>query len=68
MGDIKPPSSQNEKDHKKKVKITSKNSVWWILPVKIFFLSIALSLIFSIGSEFIMSATGIILSTIIIFF
>ena len=65
MEDVKPPSNQ-EKNTNKKVKVNSKISKWWLWPVKIFFLSLALSLVFSIGSEFVMSASGIIISSIII--
>ena len=64
MEDVKPPE-QSGKDGKKKIK-TTKNSKWWVWPIKIFFLSLALSLIFGIGSEFVMSATGIVVSSIII--
>lgn len=57
------PSSQN----KKKVKVAAKGQKWWAWPVKIFFLSLALSLVFSIGSEYLMSASGIVISSLIIF-
>ena len=63
MEEPKPPlQTQN----KKKVKATAKTQKWWLWPVKIFFLSLALSLVFSIGSEFVMSASGIIISSLII--
>lgn len=65
MEDVTPPSSTGNKE-KKKVKSLTKSTKWWIWPVKIFFLSFALSLVFSIGSEFLMSATGIIVSSLII--
>ena len=63
MEEPKPPL-QNQ--NKKKVKATAKTQKWWMWPVKIFFLSLALSLVFSIGSEFVMSASGIIISSLII--
>lgn len=60
------PSSQLNQKEKKRVRVASKNSKWWLWPVKIFFLSLALSLVFSIGSEFLMSASGIVISSLII--
>ena len=65
MNDIKPPETQGDNE-KKKVKVNSYTPKWWVWPVKIFFLSLALSLIFSIGSEFVLSSTGIIISSVII--
>ncbi len=59
-------SNGNNDSKKKKVKVSSKRSKWYIWPIKIFFLAFALSLVFSIGSEYLTSATGIIVSILII--
>ena len=58
--------NQPSQKERKKVKVMAKNSKWWLWPVKIFFLSLALSLVFGIGSEFLMSLTGIVVSSLII--
>ena len=50
---------------KNKVK-KSNNEFKWLWPIKMFFLAFSLSLFFSISSEFLLSASGIILSVIII--
>ncbi len=57
-----------EKSKKKKVKIQAKKDKWWVWPIKIFFLAVALSLSFSILSELVMSSTGIVLAIICIIF
>lgn len=61
MEQLNPLPSQD----KKKVKV-AKYSKWWVWPIKIFFLSLALSLVFSIGSEFLMSKSGVVISALII--
>lgn len=56
----------NNDSKKREVKTTSKKVKWYIWPIKIFFLAFALSLVFSIGSEYLTSATGIVFSILII--
>lgn len=53
-------------ENKKVVKKTSKEQPYWVWPVKVFFLAFALSMFFSITSEFLLSDSGIIVSIIII--
>lgn len=56
-----------EEKPKKVKKLAKRNSGWYVWPIKIFFLSFALSLIFSISSEYLMSTAGIVISTIVVF-
>lgn len=58
---------ENEKKPKK-MKMISRKPKWYVWPIKILFLAFSLSLVFSIVSEYVMSATGIIISTLIILF
>lgn len=59
---------QLEKKQKKLIKatITKQKQNPWMWAIKVFVLSFALSIVFSIASEYFMSATGIILSMIIV--
>ena len=60
--------TDREKKEKKVIKTMAKQKQnAWIWSLKVFVLSVALSIVFSIASEYFMSATGIILSTIIVF-
>lgn len=67
MGSEKEQKSdeKNKKVLKSKA-MAKKEKAKWVWPAKIFVLSVALSLVFSIGSEFFMSSTGIILSSLTI--
>lgn len=51
---------------KKNVKTAKNKTKFWVWPLKVFVLSFALSVVFSIGSEYFMSATGLILSSLTI--
>lgn len=51
---------------KKSVKKTSKEQPYWVWPIKVFFLAFALSMFFSITSEFLLSDSGILVAILII--
>ena len=57
---------KNVKQSKKKVASQTKKENMWVWPIKIFFLAVALSLLFSITSEIIMSGAGIVLALLCI--
>ncbi len=66
-------SSENENNdknikNKKKEKTHIIENHWWVWPIKIFFLAMALSLLFSIASELLMSRAGIIISIVCVLF
>ena len=52
----------------KRVKALARKESVWVWPIKIFFLALALSLLFSIASEFLVSRVGVVLSLFCIFF
>lgn len=52
----------------KRVKALARKESVWVWPIKIFFLALALSLLFSIASEFLASRVGVVLSLFCIFF
>jgi CBS domain containing-hemolysin-like protein len=61
------PGQSKTVKEKKSVKTTKKQALW-LWPLKVFVLSVALSIVFSIGSEYFMSATGVVVSSLIIVF
>ena len=65
--DISPEGDSKNKT-KKKVKLQNTKTSIWAWPIKIFFLAVALSLLFSISSDLLMSSAGIILSVVCILF
>ena len=65
--------NSNQNTTQKEIKLNKNKKVYvkpkkisWAWPLKIFFITLILSLIFSISSEFLLSGTGIIVSVIII--
>ena len=59
-------SDQEKKKDKKVAKVTKLKKRFWVWPLKVFVLSVALSIVFGIASEYFMSATGIFLSSLIV--
>ncbi len=56
------------KKNKQKAKSLNKKEAFWVWPIKIFFLAVALSLLFSVSSELLMSGAGVVVSIICIIF
>lgn len=68
---IENSNSQNKTEEEKlkntkKVKISKTKKRFWVWPLKVFVLSVALSILFGMASQYFMSATGIILSSLIV--
>lgn len=60
--------TENEEkfNREKKVKIAKAKQKAWLWPLKVFVLSVALSILFSIASDYFMSATGVIVSVLVV--
>ena len=55
-------------DNKRKEKVKNKKPNMWAWPIKVFFFSLVLTLIFSLASEFLLSSAGLAVSILIILF